>query len=354
MATIVRIRDLRTRPPEHGRIRFGKKLVSRGGKEYPTAIETWRFTSPDRDAVEQLAALYGGECRTWEDPKASPQHQFQVETTTSRIQVWLPNDDSYSVAYEQWGGKGLERRCDGEICSFAGIGGAIERPCVCADQAVQTCKPYSRLNVILPQIRFGGVWRLEVKGQAFAHEAPGMIEAITRLQSGGMVRVDLLLTKRTSRDSAGKTMHFVVPQVSVAVTPEEMLAGGAKVIQHIEHPALAALHAAPDDEAVMGELIEPSIWHQPAEDDNTEDAVLIDLLERSVAKITAEREDGRSDLVEDGIVKVEADRRAQRENGWDVRPPDVRVTRNPDPAGPKWVRAANPEEDVWQDHPKPQ
>ena len=333
MATIVRIRDLRTRPPEHGRIRFGKKVTSQGGKERPTALETWRFTSPDRDAVEQLAALYGGECRSWEDPKASPQHQFQVETNASRIQVWLPNEDSYSVAYEQWGGKGLERRCDGETCSFAGIGGAIERPCVCADQAVQTCKPYSRLNVILPQIRFGGVWRLEVKGQAFAHEAPGMIEAITRLQSGGMVRVDLLLTRRTARDAQGKTMHFVVPQVSVAVTPEEMLSGGAKVLQRIEHPALAALSVAPDDEAVMGELIEPSVWHQPAVvDDNIEDAELIDLLARSIDQARADR----------------------APVGWDTPPPDVKVTRNPDPAGPKWVRAANPEENVWQDHPKPQ
>ena len=323
MASIVKIRDLRLRPPEHGRIRFGKKTVTRNGKERPTAIETWRFTSPDREAIEQLAELYGGRCEPWHDPKASPQHQFQVETDAGRIQVWMAPNDSYTVQYEQWGGKGIERRCDGETCTFYGIGGAMERPCVCESQPEQTCKPYSRLNVILPQIRFGGVWRLEVKGQAFAHEAPGMIEAILAMQQAGMARVDLLLTKRTARDDSGQLMHFVVPQISVSITPEEMLQGLGQVQQRIslEHPSRLAIAPAPfttdgDDSAVMGELIEPSVWHRPYDDDDAEDAELVDLLERSVAKVAAEKLDG-----------------------WDTPPPDVRVKRNLNPGGPKWIRA---------------
>ena len=89
MALVTLIANIRRRPPEHGRIRFGERYTARNGKSAMRALTTFRFTSPDRNAIEQIARLYGGEARPWSDPKASPQNQFEVYTESSRISVML-------------------------------------------------------------------------------------------------------------------------------------------------------------------------------------------------------------------------------------------------------------------------
>lgn len=324
MAQIVRIRDIKPRPPEHGRIRLGEK----GGPQGRVALNRFRFTSADREVIEQLAALYGGASRPWSDPKSSPQHQFEVTTDSSRIHILLPVDDCYTIGYEQWGGRGIERRCDGEVCIFYGTGSAFERPCMCADQTEQTCKPYSRVNVLLPNVNLGGVWRMEVKGRHFMYEAPGMIETILSLHEGGMARCDLLLTQRTRRyvgkDGKPAVSKFIVPQFLVPMSPDQMLAGGARV-NALPPTVRPAIGPAPDDddEVVDAEVLDLSSWRQPVETDED----LSDLLEESVRRI----EDRRAGL------QVAPDPEPE---GWDDdnRPAGIRLRRNPDPNGPKWIR----------------
>lgn len=322
MANIVPLSSIVTRPPEHGRIRFGVRAVMRNGKEAPRAIERWRFTSPDRKAIEQLAELYGGRCTPWTDPKASPQNQFEVTTDASTIEVLLNTDDCYTVAYEQWGGKGIDRRCDGETCTFYGAGKPMTRPCICADQPTQTCKPYSRVNMLLPGVDLGGVWRLEVKGLAFMHEAPGMIQTIRQLHEG-MARVELMLTKRTKRgvDDKGRPTvnHFIVPQFVVRATPDQLLAGMHRV-SSISGPPRRELNAAPDDEVVDAEVLDPvlnDLWEEEDGDDG-----LLAQLEQSVQIARAARHPSAGPL----------------QDGWDIPPPDISVKRNPNPEGPKWIR----------------
>jgi hypothetical protein len=303
------------RPPEHGRIRFGERYTTKNGKQAMRALTTFRFTSPDKQVVEQLAALYGGSPQPWTDPKASPQNQFEVYTDASNIEVLLPMNDAFSQNYEMWGGRGIELRCDGQQCIDYRIGGKVERPCVCSEQTEMRCKPYTRVNMILPNVNFGGVWRLEVKGQAFLHEAPGMIAAIQQLQTAGMTRVNLLLTQRTSRviGPGGKpqVQQFVVPQFSVAITPDQMIAGISAVkLSDCNGPAMQALPSHKDDNEITEAEIIDDIWHKPMINSKSEH---IELVDTETAK--------------------------EEPEGWDVPPPDVSVRKNPlYPNGPKWIR----------------
>ena len=89
METVIPLHSLGTRMPEHGRIRMGVKDANRG---FPKAIDKLRFTSPDKEAVEQIANLYGGEVNKWNDKKASPPNQWEVITTSESIKVFLPKD----------------------------------------------------------------------------------------------------------------------------------------------------------------------------------------------------------------------------------------------------------------------
>ena len=134
------------RTPEQGRIRLGVK-TERAMK----SLDTFRFTSPDREAVCQIADLYGGVVEEWKPPR-SKQQQWEVITDTSDIRVFLP-PDSIHVWYEQWSGGGCQRRCDGVTVSIPvktpdGMDTDTE-PCLCQDeQGPQKCSPYTRLNVI--------------------------------------------------------------------------------------------------------------------------------------------------------------------------------------------------------------
>jgi hypothetical protein len=353
MATIVKIREMVRRPPEQGRIRYGEKVAARSGKERPTAIETWRFTSPDRDSIEQLAAMYGGEAGPWFDQKASPQHQFSVTTTSKTISVFLPRD-TYTLMYERWGGGGKERVCDGEVCTFYGRGRPMEGPCACANEPEQSCKPVSRLNVILPGVNFGGVWRLEAKGWNFAHEAPGMIDSIFNLQPDGMAQVQIMLTKRSKMEQ-GKVSHFMVPQLIVPMTPEQMLQGVSQVQrlalpspQHpsVQQPARPQLVAVPDrdDEVVDAEVMDDEWqdWNDDRGDWGAWDTGRKDSAD-SAGESDARPSDELTRQLEASLRLVESQRAEKRAaklavNGWDERPPGIKVRRNPDPNGPTWIR----------------
>ena len=47
--------DLQHRPNELGRIRLGAKAVTKGGKEYPTTLDTWRLTSGSLTLLDAAA-----------------------------------------------------------------------------------------------------------------------------------------------------------------------------------------------------------------------------------------------------------------------------------------------------------
>ena len=75
-----------SRMPEQGRIRFGVK-TDRAMK----FIETFRFTSPDKEAITDIANYYGGEVKRWFDEKATPKSQWEVITLVNELTVLLHN-----------------------------------------------------------------------------------------------------------------------------------------------------------------------------------------------------------------------------------------------------------------------
>ena len=254
------------RIPEQGRIRLGVK-TERAMK----ALDTFRFSSPDPGAIEAIAALYGGKARPWSDKRATPKEQWEVITEADSIRVFLPQH-SIDVWYEEWSGGGLLRRCDGieaqvEIKTPDGTDIDIV-PCHCSqliDKGQQMkCRPYTRLSVILPEIRFGGTWRLESKGWNASKELPAMAQVIAQMQAIGIVEGVLSLEKRT-KVSGGQTKHFVVPKLSTDTSPLEIMAGAARPQVQIEAPALTEAVQKQVDDFTMLAVVDAEIVEEGAE-----------------------------------------------------------------------------------------
>src|SRR3954468_13623690 len=98
--TVQPLAERDSRMTEHGRIRFGVKT----GKAMK-AIDTLRFTSPDKAAIDELAKLYGGTVKAWSDDKSAVKNQYEVITQAREIDVVLP-PGSLSSWYELWTGGG--------------------------------------------------------------------------------------------------------------------------------------------------------------------------------------------------------------------------------------------------------
>lgn len=245
--TVVPLSAIDHRAPEAGRIRIGVK-TGRAMK----SIDTFRFTSPYKDIVEQLAARYGGVAQPWSDERARIRDQYEVVTQANEIPVYLPAN-GLSVWYEKWSGGGCERRCDGVSCEIVQMHGdnavPVQSPCICVAKGARECQPYTRLNVVLPELPFRGTWRLETKGWNALHELPGMFEMIRSLdESGRMVQAYLGVEKRSDK-AGGKTRHYVVPKLTVGQSPQELQSGQASVAAISTGPvaALSSGVEVPDD-----------------------------------------------------------------------------------------------------------
>lgn len=205
------------RPPEQGRIRYGVKTQSASGKTIPRAIQKFRFTSSDKTALDQIAEIYGGDVKPWENG------QFEVITKAEEIRIVLPpNPLGDGPVYELWKAGGCVRRCDGVTAYVPASSqdGAelLEVPCVCEKEQTLVCKPTTRLSVILPEVRFAGVWRLDCKGWYGTNELPAMVSTVQSLQGQGLSRAYLALEKRKK----GKS-QFVVPVIRLGATPDQLM-----------------------------------------------------------------------------------------------------------------------------------
>lgn len=280
---IVPIGNFDHRLPLAGRLRIGEKRTSKGGKSYPAKLATWRATSEDKAAIEQIAAAYGGTPQRWTDAPSG--QQWQVTTQATELRVVLPPDClGGTPIYELWSGGGCQRRCTGEkpednphACTTTKDGPdgpePIEVPCICQQQGALACKPMTRLSVVLPDIKFGGVWRIDSQGFNAAQELPGMVGMIQQLQSRGLTRGLLGLQQRTSR---GGQRKFAVPVLRIDASMDALASGDAQVRALAPaQPARAALDpgrmevdperdAYEDDGVVDGEVVditpsEPSV-----------------------------------------------------------------------------------------------
>jgi hypothetical protein len=97
-----------------------------------------------------------------------------------------------------------------------------KQPCLCDQEADdRTCKPTTRLSVMLPELEAIGVWRMESHGWNAAAEIPNMHDLAAYL--GELVPAKLLLADRRTV-SDGRTNRFVVPVLDLEVSAARLTA----------------------------------------------------------------------------------------------------------------------------------
>ncbi len=231
------ILTIQRRLREAGRIRLGHKVVTRSGKTAPAKLESFRFTSRDRAAIEAAAELYGGVTQPWADAPDGTGEQWEVFTETNEIDVIIPPGDiALSQWFEFWGKGGCERRCDGVREMIA------DQPCVCDARGLTgraACSPHTRVNVMLRDLAGLGVWRVESSGVNAAAELAGAVELCSRATAmGRLLPAKLRLEQRSSLGAPGEpAKHFAVPVLDVQVTPDRLgLVMGGASLDAIEAP----------------------------------------------------------------------------------------------------------------------
>jgi hypothetical protein len=213
---------LQRRHWQDGRIRIGVK-TTRGGKTFPSKIETFRFTSASETMIEGVAKLYGGNVQPWQAPDGP---QFEVITRATRIPVILP-PNPLSQNMEAWNGRLCVRRCTGKMMQPPFIG-----PCQCGpdlDIGARLCKPTTRLAIFLKKVPSLGLWRLDSTGENAAAELPNAAELLAL--AGQYVDAWLFLDKRNGSildEETGRLTPttFVVPGLTIEGTSVEELMSG--------------------------------------------------------------------------------------------------------------------------------
>ncbi len=205
-----RILDLQARFSEVGRIRLGEKLGNR-----PSKIDKLRFTSQNRDLLDQIATLYQGEVTSWESPRGA---EWQCYIQAEEIDIIIPpSEEAVTTSYEIWSGGGMQRYCDGE--TMARPGSDETRDCQCAgdiaEGGVRECKIKARMIVWLPRIQTLGVWRLETGSWYAAGELTKMVDTLldASMHLQRAVSAKLRLDRRVVKRE-GKTFRFNVPIIT--------------------------------------------------------------------------------------------------------------------------------------------
>lgn len=232
------ILELQQRARQLGEIRIGQVVPTSNGKTRPEKLDRFRLTSPSRPLLEQIAALYGGTVRDWTPANGGPS-EFEVLTEAKRLPILVP-PQSVSLWYEHYSGSACERRCDGVTEQ------KTDSPCLC-DPDARTCKPTTRLNVVLRDVPGVGVWLLTSRGYYAASELPQVAELLAR--AGGYVSAWLSLEERVIKKLGEGVKRFMVPTIEVDVTPAQLLAGNGAV----------SLAAATEPAAITTPPIMPAI-----------------------------------------------------------------------------------------------
>lgn len=218
------ILDLQRRMRQLGEIRIGHvvdtgKVSQRTGKKIlrPEKLNQFRFTSPSKSILEQVAALYGGTVKPWTPANGGPS-EFEVYSTTDRLPVVIPPQNAVSQWYELFKGSKCIRRCDGVTEQKS------DRPCFC-DPVNRECAITTRVNVMLRDVPALGQWLLVSKGYYAAVELPPAAELLA--QVGGYVQGWLGMEEKVVQRDEGPA-RFMVPTLDVEISPAELMSGEIK------------------------------------------------------------------------------------------------------------------------------
>lgn len=238
------ILDLQRRMRQLGEIRIGHvvdtgRISQKTNKPIlrPEKLKQFRFTSPSKSILEQVAALYGGTVKPWTPANGGPS-EWEVYSTADRLPVVIPPQNAVSQWYELFKGSKCIRRCDG-VTEHKN-----DRPCVC-DPLERECSITTRVNVMLRDVPALGQWLLVSKGYYAAVELPPAAELLA--QVGGYVQGWLGMEEKVVQRDEGPA-RFMVPTLDVEISPAALMSGqikGAPAEVTGAAPARAAIEAAP-------------------------------------------------------------------------------------------------------------
>lgn len=252
---------------ELGKIRFGIKANNgkegKDRREYPKAIDTWRFTSSHREILEQVAEVYGGTVKPWEGRPG----QFDLVTTSNELRVVLRPDAAASEMFEQWTGGGCTHRCDGVNCEwYEKIVPAPtdpkqpkyhpkkEVPCLCEPDA-RECKRKTRFSLMLSVPMVLGAWRLDSSSWNFNGETFSTLDDLTALGVGDRPFFGLLRLEHRDSSNPAENKKFIVPVLVPDPSPPQVAKSLAAVSDRaLELPAPAK--ALPQAERTWPEVDE--------------------------------------------------------------------------------------------------
>ena len=227
--------DTQRRMTEIGRIRLGERQGNR-----PVKLDRMRFTSQRKRLIEQVAERYGGVVEKWEE------EQWQVKIEADEVPILLPMMNGiFSEWYELWSKGGVQRRCDGEYDEHN------DKPCTCI-AGMRDCKPTSRLQVWLPEIQTFGVWMIASTGYNANAELKGSVEMLQSAAAGlGRPVKAVLRIEPRKKTTMGATHRFNVPVLEARESVEQVLESIAitqnnSPVALPERPEPPAIEAPPD------------------------------------------------------------------------------------------------------------
>lgn len=236
---VVPLDELGHRLPVAGRIRVGELVQTSNGRTRPASRGTFRFTSSDVVALEQLAAMYGGRVQPWSDPRV-PEGLHELCTDAAEMAVLL-TPEPLTASYELWTGAGCARRCDGRRATVYDEPGdhpdGVDAPCVCTATGHTECALVTRVELLLEHVRFAGSWVLRTASIFAAVELPAVVELAHRIHGPGLVPAVLRIAQRRSVVQ-GEVKRYTVPMLALTgsigsltarTAPPELTAGPAAI-----------------------------------------------------------------------------------------------------------------------------
>jgi hypothetical protein len=178
-----------------GKIRMGeRKQPNRPGFQR----DTFRFTSANKSALEELQKAYGGKIMSWPDHHG----EFELDSESGQIGCIVDTAMSLDEGFEKYDGMTPTHRCDGLTCHFIDMkreGKKIvyckdmgEVPCLCNPEGEgpdpdnkSHCTLKTTLRVILHATKDIVLWEFASKGAIFNREVYGIVDT---LRSMGMQR----------------------------------------------------------------------------------------------------------------------------------------------------------------------
>jgi hypothetical protein len=211
-----------------GEIRIGHVVKMNGTnkrgeqKTRPEKLSKFRFTSPSKELLEQVAGLYGGGVQPWTPANGDPA-EFEVYSEATSLPILIP-PRAISLWYELFQGHRLMRRCDGEREMRRGTACVCDPKRQLAWSDDRECDIKLRLNVMLADVPAVGQWLLQSKGKNAAVEIPPMASILASSQE--YVSGRLSLEPRMTYPLEGAAFHYVVPFIEVDQKPLELMQGG--------------------------------------------------------------------------------------------------------------------------------